>query len=331
MTIMEEYLNKLRAAAEPTRLRLLALCAQGELTVTELTQILGQSQPRVSRHLKLMVEAGLLERFREGTWAFYRLVQGEAAGIAHQLIAMMPEDDDALELDQERLKAIKAARAEEAAAYFRKNAAQWDKIRALYVGESEVETALLGLLPPGGAHDLVDIGTGTGKLLQTLGPKVTQAIGIDLSRDMLGMARANLEAAGLRHCQVRHGDMYMLPLASHSADLATIHLVLHYAGDPAQVIAEAARVLRPGGRLIIADFAPHALEYLRTEQAHRRLGFSDGEVQGWCRAAGLEPRQVVRLPGDPLTVVLWVADRPADSGAATAKSANARVSQGVRS
>lgn len=331
MTTMEDYLTKLRAAAEPTRLRLLALCAQGELTVTELTQILGQSQPRVSRHLKLMVEAGLLERFREGTWAFYRLVQGEAAGIAHQLIAMMPEDDDALKLDQERLKAIKAARAEEAAAYFRKNAAQWDKIRALYVDESEVATVLLGLLPPGGAHDLVDIGTGTGKLLQTLGPNVSQAIGIDLSRDMLGMARANLEAAGLRHCQVRHGDMYMLPLPSHSADLATIHQVLHYADDPAQVIAEAARVLRPGGRLVIADFAPHAVEYLRTEQAHRRLGFSDSEVQGWCRAAGLEPKQVVRLPGDPLTVVLWVADCPAAAGKATAKADDARVSQGGRS
>ena len=331
MTAIDDYLTKLRAAAEPTRLRLLALCAQGELTVTELTQILGQSQPRVSRHLKLLVEAGLLERFREGTWAFYRMVQGDAAGLAHQLIAMVPKDDSALELDQERLKAIKAARAEEAAAYFRKNAAQWDKIRALYVGESEVELALLRLLPPGGAKDMVDIGTGTGKLLETFGPKVTQAIGVDLSRDMLGIARANLEAAGLRHCQVRHGDMYMLPLASHSADLATIHQVLHYAGDPTLVIAEAARVLRPGGRLIIADFAPHSLEYLRTEHAHRRLGFSDSEVQGWCRAAGLVPQQIVRLPGDPLTVVLWVADRPGEAAATTAKAANAGVSRGGHS
>lgn len=327
---MDDYLNKLRAAAEPTRLRLLALCAQGELTVTELTQILGQSQPRVSRHLKLMVEAGLLDRFREGTWAFYRLAQGEAAGLAHKLIEMMPEDDGTLALDQERLKAIKDTRAQEASAYFRKNAAQWDKIRALYVHESEVEKALLGMLPAGGIHDLVDIGTGTGKLLEALGPKVDQAIGIDLSRDMLGMARANLEAAGLRNCQVRHGDMYMLPLASQSADLATIHQVLHYADDPAQVIAEAARVLRPGGRLIVADFAPHELEFLRTEHAHRRLGFSDGEVQGWFQAAGLVPETPIRLPGDPLTVVIWAADRPGEARPAAPSTMVADAPAGLR-
>jgi ArsR family transcriptional regulator len=312
MTAMDDYLNRLRAAAEPTRLRILALCAQGELTVTELTQILGQSQPRVSRHLKLMVEAGLLDRFREGTWAFYRLAHGEATGLARTVIEMMPEDDGALALDQQRLKAIKETRSAEAAAYFRKNAAQWDKIRALYVHESEVEKALLGLLPPHDIDDLVDIGTGTGKLLEALAPKVDRAVGIDLSRDMLGMARANLEAAGLRNCQVRHGDMYMLPLASQSADFATIHQVLHYADDPALVIAEAARVLRPGGRLVVADFAPHELEFLRTEHAHRRLGFSDAEVEGWFRAAGLEPQTPVRLPGEPLTVVLWAADRPVE-------------------
>lgn len=323
MTAMDDYLNRLRAVAEPTRLRLLALCAQGELTVTELTQILGQSQPRVSRHLKLMVEAGLLDRFREGTWAFYRLAQGEAAGVAQKLIEMMPEGDSTLALDRERLKAIKEARAEEAAAYFRKNAAQWDRVGKLYVHESEVEKALLGLLPAGGVRDMVDIGTGTGRVLEVLGPKVEQAVGIDLSRDMLGMARANLEAAGLRNCQVRHGDMYMLPLASQSADLATVHLVLHYADDPAQVIAEAARVLRPGGRLVVVDFAPHELEFLRTEHAHRRLGFSDAEVEGWLRAAGLTPQAPVRLPGDPLTVVLWAADRPGDRPLDTRAAATA--------
>jgi ubiquinone/menaquinone biosynthesis C-methylase UbiE/DNA-binding transcriptional ArsR family regulator len=329
MTSMDDYLNKLRAAAEPTRLRLLTLCAQGELTVTELTQILGQSQPRVSRHLKLMVEAGLLDRFREGTWAFYRLVQGEAAGLAHKLIEMIPEDDGTVALDQERLKAIKVARAEEASAYFRKNAAQWDKIRRLYVEESEVETVLLGLLPASGVRDLVDIGTGTGKMLEALGPKVEQAVGIDLSRDMLGMARANLEAAGLRHCQVRHGDMYMLPLASQSADLATIHQVLHYADDPGQVIAEAARVLRPGGRLIVVDFAPHELEFLRTEHAHRRLGFTDAEVQGWFRGAGLVPQAPVRLPGRSLTVVLWAADLPGNAHLAAAAAMAAEAPAGL--
>ena len=316
MSGIEDYLNKLRAAAEPTRLRLLALCAQGELTVSELTHILGQSQPRVSRHLKLMVEAGLLDRAREGTWAFYRLAEGQTSDLAAKLIELMPEEDATMALDRERLKAIKAQRAAAAAAYFRKNAAQWDGIRKLYVDERDVEKALLDLLPVGGVRAMVDIGTGTGRVLEVLGPKVGQALGVDLSREMLGLARAKLDAADLRHCQVRHGDMYMLPLASDSVDLATIHQVLHYADDPAQAIAEAARVLRPGGRLVVVDFAPHTLEFLRTEQAHRRLGFADGEVQGWLRSAGLVPQPPVRLAGNPLTVVLWSADRagPAHGG-----------------
>jgi ArsR family transcriptional regulator len=310
---MDDYLNQLRAAAEPTRLRLLALCAQGELTVTELTQILGQSQPRVSRHLKLMVEAGLLDRFREGTWAFYRLAHGEASVLARRLIDMMPEDDGSLALDNERLKSIKDSRAETAASYFSKNAAQWDKIRALYVHDDEVEKALLALLPTGKLGDVLDVGTGTGKLLAILGPKAEQAVGIDASREMLALARANLDAAGLRQCQVRHGDMYMLPVPTGSFDLVTIHQVLHYAADPAAAIAEAARALRPGGRLIVVDFAPHQQEFLRDEHAHRRLGFSDSEIQSWFKTAGLKPATPVRLPGDTLTVVLWAADRAAEA------------------
>ncbi len=313
MTTMDDYLNQLRAAAEPTRLRLLALCAQGELTVTELTHILGQSQPRVSRHLKLMVEAGLLDRFREGTWAFYRLAQGEASVLARRLIEMMPEDDGSLTLDNERLKAIKDSRAETAASYFSKNAAQWDKIRALYVHDDEVEKALLALLPTGKLGDVLDVGTGTGKLLAILGPKAEQAVGIDASREMLALARANLDAAGLRQCQVRHGDMYMLPVPTGSFDLVTIHQVLHYADDPAAAIAEAARALRPGGRLIVVDFAPHQQEFLRDEHAHRRLGFSDSEISGWFKAVGLKPATPVRLPGETLTVVLWAADRAAEA------------------
>ncbi|HEY4136253.1 MAG TPA: metalloregulator ArsR/SmtB family transcription factor [Alphaproteobacteria bacterium] len=310
---MDDYLNKLRAAAEPTRLRLLALCAQGELTVTELTQILGQSQPRVSRHLKLMVEAGLLDRLREGTWAFYRLAQGEATGLAHKLIEMMPEDDGTLALDNDRLKAIKESRAESANSYFSKNAAQWDKIQEMYVDDSEVEKALLTLLPPDGIGELLDIGTGTGKILAMLGPKAEQAVGIDASREMLALARANLDAAGLRHCQVRHGDMYMLPVPSQSFDMVTVHQVLHYADDPAAVIGEAARAVRPGGRLLVIDFAPHEQEFMRDEHAHRRLGFSDSEMLGWFRAAGLKPATPIRLPGNPLTVVIWSAERPAEA------------------
>lgn len=318
---MEFLLTALKAAAEPTRLRLLVLCAHGELTVSELTQILGQSQPRVSRHLKLLCEAGLLDRFREGTWAFYRLAQrGPGAELASTLVDQVPVDDGEMALDIERLDAIKKARAETAAEYFRENAGRWHEIRSLHVPERKVEEALLALLPPGGrVQDLLDIGTGTGRILELFGPHVTRAVGIDSSREMLAVARANLERAGLlRNCQVRLGDMYQLPFAGGGFDIVTIHQVLHYAEEAGDVVAEAARVLRPGGSLLLVDFARHDLETLRAEHAHRRLGFEDEEIAAWYRSAGLVPREPVRLPGNPLTVIIWPATRPEIADALTA-------------
>lgn len=309
-SVMELLLAALKAAAEPTRLRLLALCAHGELTVSELTQILGQSQPRVSRHLKMLCEAGLLDRFREGTWAFYRLSQrGASAELARTLVKAIPSEDPVAALDRERLEAIKRARTEAAARYFGENAARWHEIRSLHVPEREVEEALFRLLPETGIHDLVDVGTGTGRMLEIFGPRVAHAVGVDLSREMLAVARAKLEQAGLSHCLVRQGDMYQLPLPSAAFDVAIVHQVLHYAENPAEVLAEAARLLRPGGRLLIIDFAPHTLESLRLEHAHRRLGFTDEEVTGWCRLAGLVCGPVVHLPGNPLTVSIWPATR----------------------
>jgi ArsR family transcriptional regulator len=325
---MEALLSGLRAAAEPTRLRLLLLCAQGELTVSELTDILGQSQPRVSRHLKLLCEADLLERFREGSWVFYRLApRGPGSELARLLVDLVPEGDPTAALDRERLAAIKRARAEAATAYFRANAPQWDRIRSLYVDEKEVEAALLELLPVDSVRDLLDVGTGTGRMLEVLGPHVEHAVGVDLSREMLAVARANLARAHLANCSIRQGDMYQLPLPGASFDAVVIHQVLHYAERPQRAIAEAARVLRPGGRLIAVDFAPHALEFLRTDHAHRRLGFADEEVSAWCREAGLEPASVRHLPGQPLTVSLWLARRPA-LRAATRREA-AAASDGV--
>jgi ArsR family transcriptional regulator len=309
---MEEILVALRAIAEPSRLRLLILCARGELTVSELAQILGQSQPRVSRHLKLLCEAGLLDRFREGSWVFYRLSAGSpASALARHLVAACGESDETIGLDLQRLAAIKRQRAELAAAYFRENAAHWHRIRSLYIDEREVEAALLEIVAAENPGDLLDIGTGTGRMLEVLGPQVAHALGVDQSREMLAMARVNLERAGLGNGIVRLGDMYQLPLADSCFDAVVVHQVLHYADRPVAAIVEAARVLRPGGVLVLVDFAPHTLEFLREEHAHRRLGFADAEIGEWCRAAGLEPAAPRHLPGDPLTVVIWTAYRDA--------------------
>ena len=314
---MDQLLSGLRAAAEPTRLRLLALCAHGELSVTELTQILGQSQPRVSRHLKLLCEAGLLDRFREGTNAFYSIAKtGEAARLAEHIVDLAPVDDGAIALDLERLQAIKQARAEQAAKYFGENAARWDKIRSLYIDEAQVEAALLARLKSRPVAELIDVGTGTGRILELLAPHVGHGVGIDLSREMLAVARANIEKAGLRNVAVRQGDMYQLPWPAGTFDLATLHQVLHFADDPPSAIAEVARILRAGGQLVIVDFAPHDLEFLRTEHAHRRLGFRDAEIEQWCGAAGLLLDDRSALAGDPLTVAIWSARRMAPSGAA---------------
>ncbi|MFN4309104.1 MAG: ArsR/SmtB family transcription factor [Ferrovibrio sp.] len=309
---LDTLMAALRAAAEPTRLRLLALCAQGELTVSELTQILGQSQPRVSRHLKLLCEAGLLERVPEGTWAFYRVGDRLAgAPLVRALSSLLPSQDPTLARDAERLAAVKRARAEAAEQYFRDNAVQWSAIRSLHVDEAQVEAAVLRLLGGAPIGDLLDIGTGTGRLLEVLAPHVRRGLGVDLSRDMLSIARANLERAGIRHCQVRQADMYALPLDNASVDAAVIHQVLHFADEPQKAILEAARVLKPGGRLVIVDFAPHDLEDLRARHAHRRLGFADAELRAWCMAAGLDVDPVTALPGQPLTVHVWRATKRA--------------------
>jgi ArsR family transcriptional regulator len=308
---LDHLLAGLRAAAEPTRLRLLALCARAELTVSDLTQVLGQSQPRVSRHLKLLCDAGLLDRFREGAWAFYRLAQrGPGGDLARRLLDMIPADDPALALDLVRLESVKASRATVAAQYFGENAGSWDRIRAMHVDEAEVEAALLRAFENARIDDLLDIGTGTGRVLELMAPRIERGLGVDQSREMLGVARANLQRAGFNHCSVRQADLFQLPLPADSFDAVTIHQVLHYLDDPSVAVREAARVLRPGGQMVIVDFAPHQMEELRERHAHRRLGFRDSEVRGWMAAAGLSPGADQHLPGQPLTVALWRAVRP---------------------
>ncbi len=315
---IDSLLGALRAAAEPTRLRLLALCANGELTVTELTQILGQSQPRVSRHLKLLCEANLLDRFREGTWVFYRLSEtGSTAGLSALLVNHLPTDDPTLRRDRERLAAVKDARARAAAEYFRANADRWDEIRALYVSEDDIERALVGAFKDDSVDTLLDVGTGTGRILEVLSDRCNRGIGVDASRDMLAIARTDLERNGVKHCQVRHGDMYSLPMENDSVDAVTIHQVLHFADDPAAAISEASRVLKPGGRMVVVDFLPHELEFLRTDHAHRRLGFADTEVKTWFEASGMSCEACEHLKGDPLTVGVWPAVKM-DNGRAEA-------------
>jgi ubiquinone/menaquinone biosynthesis C-methylase UbiE len=309
---MMTLVDSLKAVAEPTRLRILCLCAEGELAVSEITQILGQSQPRVSRHLKILADAGLLIPMREGNWTFYRLERLENQ-VTSAALSLVPADDPTLLQDRSRLEQVRSKRRAEADAYFEAHANTWDAIRRLHIDASQVDTMLLRQVPSGTYDSLLDIGTGTGEVLALLAPRVRQAIGIDNSRDMLALARDRITGAGLSSASLRLGDMYALPLADQSVDLVTVHLVLHFADAPERVVAEASRVLKTGGRTIIVDFAHHTREELRTRHAHRRLGFKDSEVRTWFQQCGLRFVSGEELPGDPLTVKIWTADHPADS------------------
>jgi ubiquinone/menaquinone biosynthesis C-methylase UbiE len=315
---METLLQGLRAVGEPTRLRILGLCAHGELTVSDLVQILGQSQPRVSRHLRLLVDAGLLDRNQEGNWAWYRLAQrGTGAELARIMADLIPDRDPLLTLDLERLERVKAARAEHAAEYFRRNAGDWDRVRAMHVDSAAIDTALRDLLMQSEVKDLLDIGTGTGSVIQLVGHQVGAAVGVDSSREMLQVARANIAREALGNCQVRQADMYQLPFPAGSFDAVTLHMVLHFAEEPGRALAEAARVLRAGGRIVVVDFARHAMTALAEEHQHRWLGFPDSEIEALFTGAGLLPRPPVRLEGSPLTVCLWSAVRPANDREST--------------
>jgi ArsR family transcriptional regulator len=301
----------LSASADATRLRLLALLAQAELTVTELTTILEQSQPRISRHLKLMVDAGLLDRFREGAYVFYRLaLEGWNAALARDIAGLLPKEDAQLKRDNTKLHAIQQERHAWAADYFAANAPHWDQLRSLYVNEEKVEAALVKLLPQK-INRLLDIGTGTGRMLELFANRATQLIGVDNSPSMLDIARLNLSKVGITNTTLHRADMYHLPWHGPIFDVVTLHRVLHFAHEPQHVITEISKVLATDGRLVIVDFAPHTLEELRTEHGHRRLGFSDKEITHWCKQANLTLEKVDTLTGKQLNVCLWLI-RPAN-------------------
>ena len=309
---VESLLAGLEAAGEITRLRLLALIGEAELTVSELVAILGQSQPRVSRHLKLLVEAGLAERQREGAWAFFRLADDPGGALARDLIARLDPADPILVADRARLEMTREARRRQAAAYFAERAADWDRIRALHAPEERVEAAVMAMIGEKPIRALLDLGTGTGRMLELAAPLAERAVGVDQSPAMLALARSRIDQSGLHNVQLRQGDIYAPPVERDAYDLAIIHQVLHFLDDPARAIAEAARALRPEGRLIVVDFLAHDQEFLREDYAHRHLGFTIREVEAFLTDAGLssvQTHQILPAPGEPgkLTVAIWLA------------------------
>jgi ubiquinone/menaquinone biosynthesis C-methylase UbiE len=295
-----------QALADPTRLRILALLRQMELSVGELAQILGQSQPRVSRHVRILSDSGLVGRRKEGSWVYLQLADG---GRTDQLFGLYrgadAEAEQLFATDAARLDSVRADRAEAARRYFEAHAATWDNIRSLHIADAEIERAIAGLLADRPLGALLDIGTGTGRMLELFAPKARSAIGIDRSSEMLRLARVKLEEAGIAGASLRQGDMNALPLTDRSADSIILHQVLHYAQQPGSAIAEAARVLSPGGRLLVIDFAQHDRAELKEQDAHLRLGFADDAMRGWFSAAGLELDRIERLGGGALTVILW--------------------------
>jgi ArsR family transcriptional regulator len=311
---MTGQLDLFRALADPTRMRIVHLLEAMELAVGEIALVVGQSQPRVSRHIRILVDAGLVERRKEGSWVFLSICS-EAP--AHALTAFLdaaapsPEEMLWIEADLARLAAVRAERARAAEQFFATHAEQWDALRALQAPEADVEAAMTTLLAGEPLGRLIDIGTGTGRIATIFANAADQVLGIDRSAEMLRLARGKLAEEANGKVRFMAGDFYDLPVADGSADTAILHQVLHYAQAPEKAITETARVLRPDGRLLVVDFAPHEHEELRLRDAHARLGFSDRQMGGWFAAAGLDLVAVEALASDTLTVKLWLARRRA--------------------
>jgi ArsR family transcriptional regulator len=301
-----------RVLADRIRLRALVLLRSLELTAGELAQVLGQSQPRMSQHIKALHEAGLVTRRKEGNAVFLGLGARERVQPIFALLDRWAESTGEpawFDADRARLRAIRADRAAEAQRFFERNASHWDALRSLHVPVSEVNAAIFEALGDHPLGRLLDIGTGTGHMLEVLAPKAESALGIDRSPEMLRFARENLAGAGVT-AELRQADMYALPMEDASFDTVILHQVLHYAQHPEAVIAEAARVLAPGGAMLVIDVAPHEHEDFRSRFAHARLGFADDAVLAWLRSAGIDGRVEAHLGGE-LTITLWKGKRAA--------------------
>ena len=308
---LDRAVSLLKVAGEPTRLRLLSLLSSGDLTVTDLTEVLGQSQPRISRHLKLLTEARLIDRYPEGSWVFYRLAQNEEVESLRNVLARLDPDEHDL-ARAERLEKVRARHAETALSYFARNAADWDRIRALHAPEATVERAMLDLVGSDQVERMLDLGTGTGRLLELFAPLYREGLGLDTSREMLAIARDRLARARIRHARVRRADIVAAEVPRARFDLVTMHQVLHFLDQPKAAVHEAVRALVPGGRLLVVDFAPHDHEFLRERQAHRRLGFADEVMEAWITEAGAGVERFEVVPPDAqdgLTVTMWLGRR----------------------
>lgn len=308
----------LRALAEPTRLRIMRLLAHMELAVGELAQVLNQSQPRVSRHIRILCDAGLAERRKEGSWVFLKSAVSEQhspplGATAARLLALAEEEDDTFAKrcteDRRHLAAIRASREASAQAYFARHAPEWDTLRLLHGADEPVEAALVETLGHPGLGAFLDVGTGTGRMAELLADRADHVTALDKSPEMLRIARARLQALPASKVDLVQGDFTELPFAAEAFDTVLFHQVLHYAQDPGAVLAEASRVIRPAGRIAVVDLAAHSREELRERHAHARLGFSDEQMLTLLDDAGFVPETPVALPGDPLTVKIWTARR----------------------
>jgi ArsR family transcriptional regulator len=321
-----------RALADPTRLRIARLLGTMELAVGELAQVLGQSQPRVSRHAGILCDAGLAERRREGSWVFLRspgLAEDGSAIVeaTERLLAIAERENqdfaEICEADRRKLAAIRQAREAHAEEFFERHASEWDDLRKMHSADQLVETALLDSLSEGPIGRLLDIGTGTGRMAELFAAQAEHVVALDKSLEMLRVARAKLQHLPAEQIELVQGDFLDLPFAAASFDTVLLHQVLHFAQDPEQVLAEAARVVRPGGRIAIVDFAAHGREELRNKYAHARLGFSDRSMSDLLRVAGFSSGAPIGLDGGELVVKIWLGQRQAAAKIELAKEQSA--------